>query len=211
MDNQDNAGGDDQESKEDHPSENIENKLNGSEQNVQGNYVEQNSNNTDVESKSVLEESNTKLKLVVEPGTIRETDENSIADENNVIETSATEQNTEAMNQGNKTANTSENDRNEVLESEERSEKNKSEIGIGEKRAVSNTEQFETDENSKEINDGKSSAQELNTLTEDTTDAKSKDGMFFIAVQKSVSVKQHYFIFSFLSTFCIFLIVKLIC
>lgn len=200
MDNQDNAGGDDQESKEDHPSENIENKLNGSEQNVQGNYVEQNSNNTDVESKSVLEESNTKLKLVVEPGTIRETDENSIADENNVIETSATEQNTEAMNQGNKTANTSENDRNEVLESEERSEKNKSEIGIGEKRAVS-----------KEINDGKSSAQELNTLTEDTTDAKSKDGMFFIAVQKSVSVKQHYFIFSFLSTFCIFLIVKLIC
>lgn len=200
MDNQDNAGGDDQESKEDHPSENIENKLNGSEQNVQGNYVEQNSNNTDVESKSVLEESNAKLKLVVEPGTIRETDENSIADENNVIETSATEQNTEAMNQGNKIANTSENDRNEVLESEERSEKNKSEIGIGEKRAVS-----------KEINDGKSSAQELNTLTEDTTDAKSKDGMFFIAVQKSVSVKQHYFIFSFLSTFCIFLIVKLIC
>lgn len=186
MDNQDNAGGDDQESKEDHPSENIENKLNGSEQNVQGNYVEQNSNNTDVESKSVLEESNAKLKLVVEPGTIRETDENSIADENNVIETSATEQNTEAMNQGNKIANTSENDRNEVLESEERSEKNKSEIGIGEKRAVS-----------KEINDGKSSAQELNTLTEDTTDAKSKDGMFFITVQKSVSVKQHYFIFSF--------------
>ena len=186
MDNQDNAGGDDQESKEDHPSENIENKLNGSEQNVQGNYVEQNSNNTDVESKSVLEESNAKLKLVVEPGTIRETDENSIADENNVIETSAAEQNTEAMSQGNKIANTSENDRNEVLESEERSEKNKSEIGIGEKRAVS-----------KEINDGKSSAQELNTLTEDTTDAKSKDGMFFITVQKSVSVKQHYFIFSF--------------
>ena len=198
MDNQDNAGGEDQESK-DHPSENLENKLNGSEQNVQGNYVEQSSNNTDVESKSVLEESNAKLKLVVESGTIRETDESSIADENNVIETSATEQNTEAMNQGNKTANTSENDRNEVLESEERSEKNKSEIGISEKKAVLNTEQFETDENSKEINDGKSSAQELNTLTEDTTDAKSKDGMFFITVQKSVSVKQHYFIFSFFS------------
>lgn len=196
MDNQDIAGGDDQESKEDHSGENIENELNGNEQNNQGNDDEKIGNNTNAESKRVMEEPNAKLELAAEPSTKEDTSEN------NVMETSATEQNTEAMNQENKTGNMNENDQNEVLEREERSEKNKSKMGISEKREVSNIEQLKTDENSKEIDNGKSSEQVINTITEDITDAKSKDGMFFYCSSK-VSFTQTglLFFFFFFSNF----------